>query len=116
MYPTTIVGVILVLGALQYARDPDPRRRNIVRSVGVLTLLTSCLGFTMGVIHSFVAAGHLEASELGSVVVVGVGESMINIALGLGFLVIAWIATSIGALRTGSAPGARPDLTDPHRP
>jgi hypothetical protein len=116
MYPTTLVGVILVIGAIQYARDPDRRRRAIVRSLGVLTLLTSCLGFTAGVIRSFLACGSVEPGEVGNVAVVGVGESLTNLGLGLVFLVLAWMLASIGAFRTGGVPATPADLTDPHAP
>ena len=116
MYPTTIVGLVLVFMAIQYARDPDRRRMQIVRSLAALTLLTSCLGFVTGVIKSFIAAGGLSASDLGSVVVVGVGESLTNIGLGLVLLVMARILITLGAFRLGPGSEARADLADPHQP
>jgi hypothetical protein len=113
MYPTTIVGLVLLFTALMYARDPDARRMRSVRYLSVLTLLVSVLGFTTGVIRSFMAAGDIPGSELGNVVVAGVGESLNNIGLGLVILVMTWILASIGAARM--APG-RASLSDAHAP
>jgi hypothetical protein len=44
--------------------------------------------------------------------VIGVGESLANVALAMVMLVMAWIATSVGAYRSGSQGSAT--LHDPH--
>jgi hypothetical protein len=115
MYPTAIVGLVLVAAAVQCARQPDARRFRLVRHLSVLTFLVATLGFITGVIKSFIAAGSAEPHELGGLVITGVGESLNNIGLGLVLLVIASIAASVGAYRAGSrSDGA--ELTDPHGP
>jgi len=116
MYPTALVGLVLVFGAIQYARDPDRGRLQIVRCLSVLALLTSCLGFVSGVIRSFIAGAGVDAKDLGNVVIAGVGESLTNVGLGLVVLVMAWILVTIGAYRAGSARASREDLADPHAP
>jgi len=115
MYPTTLVGLVMIATAILYARRPDPRRLHVVRNLQRLTLLVSCLGFVTGVINSFLATGGADMYEVGSLVVVGVGESLHNLGLGLVLLVIASIATTIGAARC--APRADlggSELHDPH--
>jgi uncharacterized membrane protein YfcA len=114
MYPTTIVGLVLVFAAVQYARQPDQRRLAIVRNLRLLTALVSLLGFTAGVIKSLMSAG--GHGEIATVVVVGIGESLNNVGLGLGLLVNAAIITTIGAVRAGSSRTANAELADPHRP
>ena len=115
MYPTTIAGLVLLFAAVRYARQPDLIRREVVRRLAMLTFLVSCLGFVTGVIKSFVAAGADNMSpDLGRMVVGGVGESLNNVGLGLVLLIVASIATSIGAARAKASPrtlGA--ELTDP---
>ena len=115
MYPTTIVGLVLVFAAAQYAKQPGRQRLQLVRSLSMLTFLVGSLGFVAGVIRSFIAVSSGELHDVGSVVVVGVGESLNNIGLALALLVIAGIGVSIG---TGRARGAAPsaELTDPHQP
>jgi hypothetical protein len=103
MYPTTIVGIVLVATALRYAIAPDAARSLLVRRLSFLTFLTGCLGFTVGVIKSFRAATETPASELGNVVVTGVGESLHNVALALVLLAITGIAMAIGTARRGAS-------------
>jgi hypothetical protein len=112
MYPTTIAGLLLVIAAIQYARQPDRRRIGIVRTLSVLTFLVSCLGFVTGLIKSFTAVANVDPHDVGTCVVMGVGESLNNIGLGLALLIVAAIATAIGRLRAGTSA----DLTDPHVP
>jgi hypothetical protein len=112
MYPTTLFGLVLVVMAIQYARDPDRRRLALVKNLSLLTMLSAALGFISGLIRTFTAAGELSSSELGNVVVIGVGESLTNVGLGVGFLVMTWILASVGAAR--STPTAtREDLHAP---
>jgi hypothetical protein len=115
MYPTTIAGLVLIAAAVQCARQPDVRRFRLVRHLSVLTFLVATLGFTTGVIKTFVTASSADPHELGGLVIGGVGESLNNIGLGLVMLVIAWIAASVGAYRAGSKPQGA-ELTDPHGP
>jgi hypothetical protein len=115
MYPTAIAGLVLVAAAVQCARQPDVRRFRIVRHLSVLTLLVGTLGFISGVIKSFSAAAGADPKELAGLVITGVGESLHNIGLSLVMLVMAWIAASVGAYRSGAKPQGV-ELTDPHGP
>jgi hypothetical protein len=114
MYPTALVGLVLVAAAIQCACQPRPRQFRIVRHLSVLTGLVACLAFVSGVIRSFTCAYELDPRELGGVVVTGVGESLHNVGLGLALLAIAWTAASVGAYRAGKSDAA--ELTDPHGP
>lgn len=113
MYPTALVGVVLIVVAALYAARPDARRMHVVRCLSVLTFFVSMLGFVTGVIKAFTSIDESVGPELGNLVVMGVGESLHNIGLGLVSLVMAWTAVSIGAARNrASSRGA--ELTDPH--
>lgn len=111
MYPTTIIGLVLIAVAIQYALDPQARYRRLARTLAVLTSFSSLLGFTVGVVKTFLAAGRADF-ELPAfhTMLIGVGESLHNVALGLCMLVCAWIAVAIGTARSG-ATGAGPSDT-----
>jgi len=111
MYPTAIAGLVLFFTALRYAMTPDAIRALVVRRLSILTFLTGCLGFVVGVIKTCLHAKELPASELGGVIVTGVGESLHNLALALACLVMAGIAAAIGAARRG--PNAGDELIAP---
>lgn len=114
MYPTTLAGVVLVIAAGLYARQPDRRHLHLVQCLSVLTVLVSCLGFVTGVIKSFLSIGDSTGPEVGTIVVIGVGESLTNIGLGLVLLVLAWIGASIGAARSRATTGSMgAELSDP---
>ena len=110
MYPTLIAGLALGLTAFTYAARPDPRRRQIVKALAMLTFLVSCLGFTAGVIRTFLHAADADLGDL----VIGVGESLHNLGLGLMLLVLAGIGTAIGTFRTGAPRDAGAGATDLH--
>lgn len=112
MYPTLVAGVLLVASAIRYAHKPEHEAPPLIYQLSVLTALVGTLGFISGVIHTFIACGQASPNELQNFVVVGTGESLCNIGLALVMLVMARIATSLGAYRWGSRGPAA--LHDPH--
>ncbi len=112
MYPTLVAGILLVITAVRYARKPERDALALIGQLSILTALVGTLGFISGVIHCFVACGSASPSELQNFVVAGTGESLCNIGLALVMLVIARIATSYGAYRSGSREPVA--LHDPH--
>lgn len=104
MYPTTIMGLILLLAAVLYAARPDRRRVLVVISLGVMTFLSGCLGFVTGAIKTLAVATSGQIPEpVGTIVAAGLGESLHNIGLALVLLVLAAIPTTIGAHRSRAA-------------
>jgi hypothetical protein len=111
MYPTTLFGLALIVTAIRYAIAPEAARALVVRRLSLLTFIAGCLGFTVGCIKTFMAAGQLPAADLGSVVVGGIGESLNNVAFALSLLLIAGIAMVLGAARR--TPNAGDELIAP---
>ncbi len=111
MYPTLFVGVVLMIAAARFAADPRGRLHTII-ALGVLTSFVSCLGFVTGVIKTMLSAGDLEPSAPGHVVIIGVGESLHNIGLGLCQLVIATLLVVVGLSRRSRSGEAA--AVDPH--
>jgi hypothetical protein len=96
MYPTLFSGLGLIGTAFAFALTPDARHRAIVRALASLTMLVATLAFVSGVIKSCTACGDQPAY-----VIVGVGESLVNIAFGLVWLVLAGVGVAIGTFRRG---------------
>lgn len=103
MYPTTFFGLVLLVAAIQYARNPGQRRLGIVRNLNALTLLSGVLGATVGMIKACI---NVPSDEL-HLVVVGLGETLNNVALALCLMILARIITTLGAARDPS------ELVDP---
>jgi hypothetical protein len=114
MYPTLFVGFILLIAAARFATNPARGRLAPIVGLGALTFLASCLGFVTGLIKTMSAAGDIELFRNGNVIVVGIGESMHNIGLGLVLLVLATAGVVVGLARRPVAPhrGAG-ELVDP---
>jgi hypothetical protein len=111
MYPTTFVGILLVACAVQYARDPRAQRTQIVRYMSLLTMLVASLGFISGVVKSLTNLPAGSEYVAGQFAAIGIGESLVNLGLGLFMLVVAWGAMSVGAQRASTTQST---LTDPH--
>ncbi len=104
MFPTTFIGLLLLAVAVQYARQPDQRRLHVIRHLNVLVGLSAMLGFVSGVIKTF---SQVSAADQLHIAFLGVGESLNNIGLGIGMLILARIVMAIGAARGGD-PAAQP--------
>jgi len=102
MIPTAVAGLILILVSGLYAIRPERRYVPLLVSLSALTLVAGGLGFVTGVIKSISAMGRFDADIKLSVL--GTGESLNNVALALGFVLLAMIATSLGALRLARRP------------
>jgi hypothetical protein len=114
MYPTLFVGFILLFAAGRFALHPARGRLAPIVGLGVLTSFVSILGFVTGLIKTMTAAGELELFKQGNLIVVGIGESMHNIGLGLVLLVLATTGVVIGLARRPSAhPRGASELVDP---
>ena len=114
MYPTLFVGIVLVITAFRFAAGPARGRLHTIIGLGVLTFLVSCLGFVTGVIKTMISAGEIDPNAPGHVVIIGIGESLRNVGLGLMVLVVATIAVVIGLSRRGRAANEVAAVVDPH--
>jgi hypothetical protein len=108
MYPTSIFGVLLIVATIRYAMSPERRFVPLQVSLGIMTLASGCLGFVTGLIKSTMAISG-AGPDMRWIWVVGMGESLNNVALALALLTIGSIAASVGALRIAreTAPAAR---------
>jgi hypothetical protein len=102
MIPTALFGAVLVAASLKYALSPERRFVPLLLSLGILTMAAGGLGFVTGLIKSAQAAGSMPDKSV--IWVVGMGESLNNVALALGLVALGAIAASVGALRIARVP------------
>lgn len=113
MYPTLFVGIVLMITAARFAANPGRGRLATIIGLGVLTSLVATLGFVTGVIKTMLSANELAPNAPGHIVIVGIGESLHNIGLGLCELVIASLLVVVGLSRRGDKRGGAAAV-DPH--
>jgi hypothetical protein len=103
MYPTAIFGLLLIASAIKYAMNPERRYVPLQIAFGIMTLAAGGLGFVTGVIKSFQAMGGV-AEDKRWIWMLGVGESLNNIALALLVVTIASVIAGVGAARIARNP------------
>ncbi len=102
MYPTAFFGLLLVAAAIRYAMSPERRFVPIQVSLAIVTLASGGLGFVTGMIKSALAIEGAGPDKRW-IWVLGMGESLNNVALAFALLTLAGLAASVGALRLARA-------------
>lgn len=103
MYPTLILGAFLVAAAARQALQSEPQKAPLVTNLQLATLLSGLLGSTLGMIHSLQGLGGLLPDQPhGKYALIGLGESINNIALALIMILIATLLSALGAFRSTS--------------
>ncbi len=104
MFPILILGILLIIAAGRYAMQPEARQLLVVRSLGKVTLGFGVLGSVLGMIHCLGAMGQVPTDKVVMITLLGLGESINNLALALVLGVIAGLVTTVGALRAVDEP------------
>jgi hypothetical protein len=106
MYPTLVFGMLMIAASVAYALKPERRLVPLQISLGVMTLVTGSLGFVTGLIKSLGAIHQVPADQR-FIWLIGLGESLNNVALALTLVVLGALAISVGAFRQALAPASR---------
>ena len=110
MYPTAIFGVLLIAASVGFAVFPERRFVPLVVSLSVVAVGSGLLGCTAGFITTFRYIQGVPEAKQHAITLMGISESLNNVALAFGFLVLATLVASGGALRlalTSRRPGAK---------
>ena len=101
MFPVLIFGLVLLGTAIRYAVRPERKTVPLLYGLGILTLTSGCLGFVTGLITVAHAIANVPefTAHIGLISIIGVGESLNNIAFSLIFVVLAALAACLGALQ-----------------
>jgi hypothetical protein len=97
MFPTLLFGLVLLAVAIRYATRPERRFVPLLVTLNMLTIASGALGCVSGVIVTARAFEHASRDIAPSIPVLGVGESLNNVAFALIFVVVGAMATSLGA-------------------
>jgi hypothetical protein len=111
MFPTLLFGAVLLIVALRYARSPEKRLVPLLLGLGTLTMSAGALGFVSGLITTCACIAQVQAAETTTIALQGLGESLNNVAFALLFVVVAAIASSVGALKLARAAGDSGGMT-----
>jgi hypothetical protein len=101
--PTAFFGLLLVCASVVYAFRPERRFIPAQLSLGILTLVTGGLGLTMGMVKSLQAT-HVDEEPMRWIWLIGFGESLNNITLALGLIMLAALVATVGTLRLAMRP------------
>jgi hypothetical protein len=94
MIPTLALGLFLLSAVVRAAVSDRGRGEELVVPLGVATITAGFLGFVSGLMTTF---GHIaEVGGNGVIAMVGAGESLSNLALAFGLVLLAAIVTTIG--------------------
>jgi hypothetical protein len=97
-FPTAIAGLLLLGVAARYAVRPESRWIPLQIALAVMTLSFGSASFVAGLITtSNGLSSRLE--HPGLIGALGFGESLNNLAIALGLIAIASIATTVGTAR-----------------
>ena len=109
MYPTLVFGFLLIVSGVLFALRPESRFEPFLRSLGLLTIASGLLGFSLGLVMTFRYLQKVPPAEQFTIAALGVAESLSNVILTLMVMVVTGLLLSIGtfrALRAG-VPTAR---------
>src|SRR5262245_58562050 len=98
MWFTLVFGVLSIAASLRYAARPERRLVPLTISLGMMTLLNGAFGFVAGLIMSLNGLPKAAAAERW-IWMVGLGESLVNIAFALALVGLATLAMVIGTWR-----------------
>jgi ABC-type antimicrobial peptide transport system permease subunit len=101
MFPTLACGLLMLAVAVKYAVAPDKRFVPLLTGLGILTLSSGALGFVTGLITTCGAIGsdRIPVGQDTHIAIIGLGESLNDIAFALIFSVLAAMCASYGAWR-----------------
>lgn len=102
MLPTFAFGLMALAASIRYAIRPERRYVPLQITLNALTLVAGGFGFSTGVIKSLAAVGEVGADERW-IWLIGVSESLHNLALAFGLVTLSALAASAGAFRLARA-------------
>ena len=98
MWITMVFGLLAIGASARYALQPVRRYVPLMTSLGVMTLISGAFGLTTGLIKSLQALPHVGPDQRW-IWMVGLGESLQNVAFALTLVAVATGAAVVGTWR-----------------
>lgn len=93
------LGVAILIPAVRFARNADPQRLSLIRSLTVAISFATIVGVTAGIAKTCHYVSGVEPKDMLPVLLQGVAESVTNVILGGSIVAVAWILVAVGVRR-----------------
>lgn len=115
MWPVMVFGLATLAAALRYAALPDTGRARSALALGLLTVLAGLAGTSLGFVMTLTSMGQVSPEQR-FIAMIGLGESMCNVALAFVLVTFAAMVGVVGTWRAqvGRVPESAPRV--PGRP
>ncbi len=101
MYPTALLGFVLVLSAALCVLRPERRFVTVSAALAALTLSSGALGTCVGIVHSFhYLPGVRDVDQRLTIAALGCAESLNNLVLSLILVTFAALLIAVAATRS----------------
>jgi hypothetical protein len=107
MFPTLVIGLLLLATAVLYAVRPTPKRARVGLVLGLVTLASGLLGASVGMAMSAHFIPKVAKADQLEILAQGFAESIHNVVLALIVVVLAGLVASVGAARSADEPSPR---------
>jgi hypothetical protein len=101
MWFLAIIGAVMIVSGIKFARAADPHRLALLRSLSFVTTIMSLTGFFSGMIKVLISVGEMPGTVMERIPIVwiGTGESTANLVLGGLLVSLTWILIAVGVRR-----------------
>lgn len=98
MWPILALGLATIATSARFAARPERTHARLPRALGRLTLLLGLMGTALGCVVTLVSMGNVPPDDR-FFAMVGVGESLTNLTLALGLVVVSAAIGVVGTAR-----------------
>jgi hypothetical protein len=102
MWPTLAFGLLAIVSGWLYAADPLPERARRTIAAGLLTVVTGLAGTSLGAVVTLTHMGGVPP-EKQFIALIGLGESLCNLALAL---MLCTVTAALGVVGTWRGRGS----------
>jgi hypothetical protein len=99
MWPTLFFGAIALALAVRHAVAPKKELLPLIIGIGSATIFSGWLGMTVGVMTTIRYVRGAPPPDQSVITMIGVGESLQNVALALVLAILIALATGLGSWR-----------------
>jgi len=103
MYLVLVFGFPLIATSALHALRPERRQLPLLVSLGLATLVSGALGFSLGLMMTFRYIQNVPQPDQFKISALGFAESITNLILALMLLALSGLLVSIGAFRGAAA-------------